>query len=184
GHRPRVRTVGVRHPGHGPAVEPVRRDALAALRVGADGGRRPDRRLTRVVALAVAAAPTGDAAGDRRNGEPLLAGRARGGGPAGPRARGDTPPAAHHDRRRTDVGPAPACPGRSPRGRGPMNAVVVAVALSLVSAVAYAAAAVAQERLAARAPATGALRLLGSGAWWWAVTLNASAALLHVVALG
>lgn len=64
-----------------------------------------------------------------------------------------------------------------------MNAVPVAVALSLVSAVAYAAAAVAQERLATRTSGTGALRLLGSGAWWWAVTLNASAALLHVVAL-
>ncbi|MBR8638517.1 hypothetical protein KEF29_02580 [Streptomyces tuirus] len=64
-----------------------------------------------------------------------------------------------------------------------MNAVVVAVALSLVSAVAYAAAAVAQERLAARSPGSGVLRLLGSGAWWWSVGLNASAALLHVVAL-
>ncbi|GGW95515.1 hypothetical protein [Streptomyces lomondensis] len=64
-----------------------------------------------------------------------------------------------------------------------MNAVLVAVALSLVSAVAYAAAAVAQERLAARSPGSGALRLLGSGAWWWSVGLNASAALLHVVAL-
>ncbi|CAL9631562.1 hypothetical protein [Streptomyces sp. enrichment culture] len=64
-----------------------------------------------------------------------------------------------------------------------MNAVPVAVALSLVSAVAYAAAAVAQERLAARSPGAGALRLLGSGAWWWSVGLNAAAALLHVVAL-
>ncbi|WP_033307666.1 hypothetical protein RFN58_37245 [Streptomyces iakyrus] len=64
-----------------------------------------------------------------------------------------------------------------------MNAVVVAVALSLVSAVAYAAAAVAQERLASRSPGAGTLRLLGSGAWWWSVGLNASAALLHVVAL-
>ncbi|MFJ3444422.1 hypothetical protein ACIPM2_24980 [Streptomyces sp. NPDC086081] len=64
-----------------------------------------------------------------------------------------------------------------------MNAVLVAVALSLVSAVAYAAAAVAQERLAARSPGPGALRLLGSGAWWWSVGLNAAAALLHVVAL-
>ncbi|MFF7867543.1 hypothetical protein ACFZCT_13935 [Streptomyces qaidamensis] len=64
-----------------------------------------------------------------------------------------------------------------------MNAVLVAVALSLVSAVAYAAAAVAQERLASRSPGAGTLRLLGSGAWWWSVGLNASAALLHVVAL-
>ncbi|MER8222166.1 hypothetical protein ABTZ58_16580 [Streptomyces sp. NPDC094143] len=64
-----------------------------------------------------------------------------------------------------------------------MNAVLVAVALSLVSAVAYAAAAVAQERLAAGSPGSGALRLLGSGVWWWSVGLNAAAALLHVVAL-
>ncbi|MEU2745950.1 hypothetical protein ABZ613_06595 [Streptomyces collinus] len=64
-----------------------------------------------------------------------------------------------------------------------MNAVLVAVALSLVSAVAYAAAAVAQERLASRSPGAGTLRLLGSGAWWWSVGLNASAAMLHVVAL-
>ncbi|MFI6370489.1 hypothetical protein [Streptomyces sp. NPDC050546] len=64
-----------------------------------------------------------------------------------------------------------------------MNAVAVAVALSLVSAVAYAAAAVAQERLASRSPGSGVLRLLGSGAWWSSVGLNAAAALLHVVAL-
>lgn len=64
-----------------------------------------------------------------------------------------------------------------------MNAVLIAVALSLVSAVAYAAAAVAQERLASRSPGAGTLRLLGSVAWWWSVGLNASAALLHVVAL-
>ncbi|MCG7204790.1 MULTISPECIES: DMT family protein [Streptomyces] len=63
------------------------------------------------------------------------------------------------------------------------TAAVVAVALSLVSAVAYAAAAVAQERLASKTPGTGLVRLLGSGAWWAAVGLNAGAALLHVVAL-
>ncbi|MER7715527.1 hypothetical protein ABTX99_01045 [Streptomyces flaveolus] len=63
-----------------------------------------------------------------------------------------------------------------------MNAALIAVLLSLVSAVAYAAAAVSQERLAARSSA-GALRMLGNGAWWWSVALNASAALLHVVAL-
>ncbi|WSY98735.1 hypothetical protein OG214_05250 [Streptomyces sp. NBC_00872] len=64
------------------------------------------------------------------------------------------------------------------------GATVVAVTLSLLSAVAYAAAAVAQERLAARtAPKAGLLALLGSGAWWWAVGLNASGGLLHVVAL-
>ncbi|MEU4654694.1 hypothetical protein AB0G32_12195 [Streptomyces sp. NPDC023723] len=64
-----------------------------------------------------------------------------------------------------------------------MSAALVAVVLSLVSAVAYAAAAVAQERLAARRPGTGVLRLLRGGAWWWSVALNASAALLHVGAL-
>ncbi|MEU6464207.1 hypothetical protein [Streptomyces sp. NPDC046976] len=65
-----------------------------------------------------------------------------------------------------------------------MNAAeLVAVALSLVSAVAYALAAVAQERLAARDDGAGLLRLLGTGAWWSAVGLNAAAALLHVAAL-
>ncbi|MEV5920804.1 hypothetical protein AB0N42_24380 [Streptomyces pseudogriseolus] len=64
-----------------------------------------------------------------------------------------------------------------------MNAPLVAVLLSLVSAVAYAVAALTQARLAARGSGAGALRLLGSGAWWGAVTLNAAAALLHVVAL-
>ncbi|MFI5660422.1 hypothetical protein [Streptomyces sp. NPDC051684] len=63
-----------------------------------------------------------------------------------------------------------------------MTATLLAVALSLVSAVAYAAAAVAQERLAARSGA-GVLRLLATGTWWWSVGLNASAALLHVAAL-
>ncbi|WP_406103048.1 hypothetical protein OG698_11850 [Streptomyces sp. NBC_01003] len=66
-----------------------------------------------------------------------------------------------------------------------MNATLLAVALSLVSAVAYAAAAVAQERLASRTAGTdsGVLGLLGTGAWWGTVLLNASAALLHVAAL-
>jgi drug/metabolite transporter (DMT)-like permease len=66
-----------------------------------------------------------------------------------------------------------------------VNATLLAVALSLVSAVAYAAAAVAQERLASRTAGTesGILRLLGTGAWWGSVLLNASAALLHVAAL-
>ncbi|MER7205392.1 hypothetical protein, partial [Streptomyces sp. NPDC000188] len=66
-----------------------------------------------------------------------------------------------------------------------MNATLLAVALSLVSAVAYAAAAVAQERLASRTAGTdsGVLGLLGTGAWWGSVLLNASAALLHVAAL-
>ncbi|CAL9360930.1 hypothetical protein SUDANB6_00661 [Streptomyces sp. enrichment culture] len=64
-----------------------------------------------------------------------------------------------------------------------MSAALLAVVLSLVSAVAYAAAAVAQERLASRSAGAGTLRLLADGAWWWSVVLNASAALLHVVAL-
>ncbi|MFJ3822260.1 DMT family protein [Streptomyces nodosus] len=64
-----------------------------------------------------------------------------------------------------------------------MSATVLAVVLCLFSAVAYAAAAVAQERLAARTSGTGLLRLLARGAWWWSVVLNASAALLHVAAL-
>ncbi|MFE9613095.1 hypothetical protein [Streptomyces sp. NPDC006012] len=64
-----------------------------------------------------------------------------------------------------------------------MSPALVAVALSLVSAVAYAAAAVAQERLAARNSGTGLLRLLGKGAWWTSVGLNGGAAALHVVAL-
>lgn len=65
-----------------------------------------------------------------------------------------------------------------------MNATVIAVALSLVSAAAYASAAVAQARLAGRTePGAGVLRLLGRGAWWSAVALNAGGALLHVAAL-
>jgi uncharacterized membrane protein len=64
-----------------------------------------------------------------------------------------------------------------------MNPTLAAVVLSLFSAVAYAAAAVAQERLAARSSGSGTLRMLTRGAWWWSVTLNAGAALLHVVAL-
>ncbi|MFE2719835.1 DMT family transporter [Streptomyces mirabilis] len=64
-----------------------------------------------------------------------------------------------------------------------MNTTLAALVLSLFSAVAYAAAAVAQERLASRTADAGVLRLLGNGAWWWSVMLNASAALLHVVAL-
>ncbi|MEV6194024.1 hypothetical protein AB0M19_16695 [Streptomyces sp. NPDC051920] len=64
-----------------------------------------------------------------------------------------------------------------------MNPTLVAVVLSLFSSVAYASAAVAQERLAARSTGSGTVRLLAQGAWWWSVTLNASAALLHVAAL-
>ncbi|WP_228447436.1 DMT family protein [Streptomyces paludis] len=64
------------------------------------------------------------------------------------------------------------------------GATALAIALSLVSAFAYASAAVAQERLAARTvPGTPLFTLLGRGAWWGAVGLNATGALLHVVAL-
>ncbi|WP_405775086.1 DMT family transporter [Streptomyces sp. NBC_00859] len=64
-----------------------------------------------------------------------------------------------------------------------MNATLAAVVLSLLSAVGYATAAVAQERLASRTRPGSGLRLLGHGAWWWAVGLNAAGALLHVAAL-
>ncbi|MDX2548172.1 hypothetical protein ACOT81_42735 [Streptomyces sp. WI04-05B] len=65
-----------------------------------------------------------------------------------------------------------------------MNAATLAaVVLSLFSAVAYAAAAVAQERLASRNADAGIGRLLATGAWWGSVLLNAGGALLHVVAL-
>ncbi|WP_432090240.1 hypothetical protein [Streptomyces sp. NRRL F-5630] len=67
-----------------------------------------------------------------------------------------------------------------------MTATLLAVALSLISATAYATAAVAQERLAARTAAQGhggGLRLLANSAWWAAVGLNAGGALLHVAAL-
>ncbi len=59
--------------------------------------------------------------------------------------------------------------------------VLLAVALSLVSAICYAMAAVVQERTAA---GTADLRgALARGSWWGAVALNAAGALLHVVAL-
>ncbi|WP_051832563.1 hypothetical protein [Streptomyces katrae] len=64
-----------------------------------------------------------------------------------------------------------------------MNATVLAVALCLASAVAYASAAVAQERLARAAVARSAGALFGNGAWWWSAGLNAGAALLHAAAL-
>ncbi|WP_405923354.1 DMT family transporter [Streptomyces sp. NBC_00035] len=59
--------------------------------------------------------------------------------------------------------------------------VFLAVVLSLVSAICYATAAVVQERTAA---GTADLRdALTRVSWWWAVLLNATGALLHVVAL-
>ncbi|MFF4269022.1 hypothetical protein [Streptomyces sp. NPDC001536] len=59
--------------------------------------------------------------------------------------------------------------------------VFLAVVLSLVSAICYAAAAVVQERTAAGT--TSVRGALARGAWWGSVLLNASGALLHVVAL-
>ncbi|MFE5209963.1 hypothetical protein [Streptomyces sp. NPDC056600] len=65
-----------------------------------------------------------------------------------------------------------------------MNATALAVALSLASAVAYASAAVAQERIVARArPGAPLLALLGTGVWWASTGLNLTGSLLHVVAL-
>ncbi|MET8975479.1 DMT family transporter [Streptomyces sp. NPDC004539] len=64
-----------------------------------------------------------------------------------------------------------------------MNATLVAIVLSLFSAVAYASAAVAQERLASRSSGAGLMRMLRRGAWWGSVLLNGGGALLHVVAL-
>ncbi|WP_105973048.1 DMT family protein [Streptomyces geranii] len=59
--------------------------------------------------------------------------------------------------------------------------VLLALALSLVSALCYATAAVVQERTAAGTP--GLRGALVRPSWWWAVLLNAAGALLHVVAL-
>lgn len=64
-----------------------------------------------------------------------------------------------------------------------MNATALAVGLCLASAATYAAAAVAQERLARAAAARTARALLGHSAWWWSAGLNAAAALLHAAAL-
>ncbi|WP_369374607.1 DMT family transporter [Streptomyces sp. cg36] len=61
-----------------------------------------------------------------------------------------------------------------------MSALALSVLLSLVSAVAYAAAAIVQERVAA---ATSDSTYLRQGAWWVSVALNGLGALLHVVAL-
>ncbi|WP_051836017.1 DMT family transporter [Streptomyces sp. NRRL WC-3549] len=63
-----------------------------------------------------------------------------------------------------------------------MSSLALSVLLSLVSAVAYAAGAIVQERVAA----TGDRRAfapLRNGVWWVAVALNGAGALLHVVAL-
>ncbi|MFD3313147.1 DMT family transporter [Streptomyces sp. NPDC058694] len=63
-----------------------------------------------------------------------------------------------------------------------MNALVLSVLLSLVSAVAYAGGAIVQERVAANTPGT-TYAPMHQLAWWIAVGLNALGGLLHVVAL-
>ncbi|MGW2564585.1 DMT family transporter [Streptomyces sp. NPDC001514] len=63
-----------------------------------------------------------------------------------------------------------------------MSSLALSVLLSLVSAVAYAAAAIVQERVAAGASG-GAYALMRDAGWWTAVGLNGAGALLHVVAL-
>ncbi|MGW4201337.1 DMT family transporter [Streptomyces sp. NPDC004726] len=63
-----------------------------------------------------------------------------------------------------------------------MSSLMLAVLLSLVSAVAYAAGAIVQERVAASTPARPYAPLHHAG-WWLAVSLNGVGALLHVVAL-
>lgn len=64
-----------------------------------------------------------------------------------------------------------------------MSALLASVLLSVVSAVAYAAAAILQERIAATT-APSRYALLKRGRWWATVILNGAGALLHVVALG
>jgi drug/metabolite transporter (DMT)-like permease len=64
------------------------------------------------------------------------------------------------------------------------GALLAAIALSLLSAVAYAVAAVVQERLAASCGvASGTASLLTSARGWLAICLNCGGALLHAVAL-
>ncbi|MFF4158817.1 DMT family transporter [Streptomyces sp. NPDC001678] len=63
-----------------------------------------------------------------------------------------------------------------------MSALAVAVLLCLVSAVCYAGAAIAQERVAATGPGGGYAPLRRAG-WWGAVALTCLGAGLHVVAL-
>ncbi|MER7049762.1 DMT family transporter [Streptomyces jumonjinensis] len=63
-----------------------------------------------------------------------------------------------------------------------MSSLVAAVVLSLVSAVAYAAGAIMQERVAATSPDQPYAPLHHAG-WWCAISLNGFGAVLHVVAL-
>ncbi|MFI8195278.1 DMT family transporter [Streptomyces sp. NPDC085942] len=63
-----------------------------------------------------------------------------------------------------------------------MSSLALSVLLSLVSAVAYAAGAIIQERVAATGDDAWRA-LLRNGVWWTAVVLNGAGAVLHVVAL-
>lgn len=64
-----------------------------------------------------------------------------------------------------------------------MSSLALSVLLSLISAVAYAAGAIVQERVAAGRDGRSYAALLGNAAWWAAVALNGVGAVLHVVAL-
>ncbi|MFC8624591.1 DMT family transporter [Streptomyces anulatus] len=63
-----------------------------------------------------------------------------------------------------------------------MSSLALSVLLSLISAVAYAAGAIIQERVAATGDNSWHA-LLRNGVWWVAVLLNGAGAVLHVVAL-
>ncbi|MEK8145979.1 DMT family transporter [Streptomyces sp. M10(2022)] len=63
-----------------------------------------------------------------------------------------------------------------------MSSLALSVLLSLISAVAYAAGAIVQERVAAAGDGRS-YALLQNAAWWAAVALNGVGAVLHVVAL-
>ncbi|WP_097915034.1 DMT family transporter [Streptomyces sp. b84] len=63
-----------------------------------------------------------------------------------------------------------------------MSSLALSVLLSLISAVAYAAGAIIQERVAATGD-NAWQALLRNGVWWAAVLLNGAGAVLHVVAL-
>jgi drug/metabolite transporter (DMT)-like permease len=64
-----------------------------------------------------------------------------------------------------------------------VNALFASVLLAVLSAVAYASAAIVQERIASTT-APSRYGLLRSGRWWVSVLLNVVGALLHVAALG
>lgn len=64
-----------------------------------------------------------------------------------------------------------------------MNALLASVLLAVLSAVAYAAAAIVQERIASTTDPSR-FALLHNGRWWVSVLLNGAGALLHVAALG